>query len=221
MIAIDRYKLIVHPSRKAMTKCTAIVMVVCLTVLAITFKLPVIVHTEYHVLDIPALQIYKELCIEKWPDVRLRHAYSVACAVIQYCVPMTVTSVLYWRISTSLSNRPTRGANGRNRKTNKILITIVISFTLCWLPWNIENILVEFTPHIFSGRYFKLTELLLGILAMGSSCINPFLYAWMNKNFRKALMVCVRKARRNGDNGQNGQRLLGNRFAINCHETRV
>ena len=194
MIAIDRYILIVHPYRKRMTKLTAVIMVVSITLFTIILSVPITVHTNYQVLDLPALRIYKELCIEKWPNIRLRHAYSVTTAAIQFFVPLTATSVMYWRISVSLQQRLIkRGERRKNLKTNKILISIVILFSICWLPWNVVNLMAEFNQKLFSGRYFKLIDLLLKIFAMGSACINPVLYGWLNDNFRKELNVCYEK----------------------------
>ena len=212
MIAIDRYILIVHPYRKRMTNLTAVVMFVSLTLFTIFLSVPIIVHTNYHVVDLPALRIYKELCIEKWPDIRLRHAYSVTTVALQFFIPLTATSILYWRISTSLQQRLNKkGERRRNLKTNKILISIVILFSICWLPWSIVNLMVEFNQKLFSGRYFKLIDLLLKIFAMSSACINPFLYGWLNDNLRKELKVfCVRKPRNRTD--QIGNRLLRNRL---------
>ena len=197
MIAIDRYILIVHPFRKRMTKLTAVAMVVSIALFTIILSVPIIVHTSYQVVDLPALRIYKELCIEIWPDLRLRQAYSVTQVAIQFFIPLTATSFLYWRLSSVLAHRPIKKNERRkNHKTNKILISIVILFSICWLPWNLVNLIVEFNQKLFSGRYFKLIDLLLKIFAMGSACVNPFLYGWLNDSFRKELNVCVKNSAR-------------------------
>lgn len=198
MIAVDRYILIVHPFRKRMTKLTAVAMVLCIALFTIILSVPIIVHTSYQVVDVPALRIYKELCIEIWPVLALRQAYSVTTAAIQFFIPLTATTFLYWRISSVLRHRPIKKNERRkNHKTNKILISIVILFSICWLPWNLVNLMVEFNQKLFSGRYFKLIDLLLKIFAMGSACVNPFLYGWLNDSFRKELNVCVKNPARN------------------------
>lgn len=198
MIAIDRYILIVHPFRKRMSKYTAIAMVVSTACFTIILSVPLIVHVKYEVIDIPAIRIYKELCIEIWPDRKLRQVYTVTTVVVQFFIPLIVTSFLYMGISSVLRNRPIKkNERQKNHRTNKILIAIVITFSICWLPWNLFNVMVEFNQRLLSGRYFKLIDLLLKIFAMGSACVNPFLYGWLNDSFRKELNVCVKNPTRN------------------------
>lgn len=198
MIAIDRYILIVHPFRKRMSKYMAVAMVVSIAAFTIVLSIPIIVHTRYEVIDFPAIRVYKELCIEIWPKLQLRQAYSVTTVIIQFFIPLVATSILYTNISAVLRNRPIKkNERRRNHKTNKILISIVILFSVCWLPWNLVSLMVEFNQKLFSGRYFKLVDLLLKIFAMSSACVNPFLYGWLNDSFRKELNICVKHPSRN------------------------
>ena len=198
MIAIDRYMLIVHPFRKRMSKFTAVTMVVSIAFFTIILSVPLIVHTKYEVIDIPAIRVYKEYCVEIWPNRKLRQTYTISTIIIQFFIPLVATSLLYVKISEVLRNRPIKkNERRRNHKTNKILIAIVILFSICWLPWNLLNLMVEFNQKLVSGRYFKLIDLLLKIFAMGSACVNPFLYGWLNDSFRKELNVCVKHPARN------------------------
>lgn len=198
MIAIDRYILIVHPFRKRMSKYMAVAMVVSIAAFTIVLSIPIIVHTRYEVIDYPAIRVYKELCIEIWPKLQLRQAYSVTTVIIQFFIPLVATSILYTNISAVLRNRPIKkNERRRNHKTNKILISIVILFSVCWLPWNLVSLMVEFNQKLLSGRYFKLVDLLLKIFAMSSACVNPFLYGWLNDSFRKELNICVKHPSRN------------------------
>lgn len=75
----------------------------------------------------------------------------------------------------------------RNQRTNKILIAVVLTFTICWLPWNLFALTAEFSHKLVKGRYFILIDLMLKVFAMSSACINPFLYGWLNDNFKKEL----------------------------------
>ena len=198
MIAIDRYMLIVHPFRKRMSHYTAVAIVVSIAFFTLILSIPLIVHTQYEVIDIPAIRVYKEVCMEQWPKRKLRQSYTVSTIMIQFFIPLIVTSLLYASISKVLRNRPIKKNERRkNHKTNKILIAIVALFSVCWLPWNILNIMVEFNHKILLGRYFKLIDLMLKIFAMGSACVNPFLYGWLNDSFRKELNICVKHTARN------------------------
>ncbi|KAL4238068.1 hypothetical protein ACF0H5_002779 [Mactra antiquata] len=205
MIAIDRYMLIVHPFRSRMTPTTAVCLVVSITLFTTILAIPIIMQMEYKVVDLPALKIYRTFCIERWTNLQLRHTYTVSTILIQFFVPLVATSFLYIQISNVLKRRPIKKNERHNKnKTNKILIAIVLLFSICWLPWNLFALTLEFNFTVVSLRHLKLIDLLLKIFAMGSACINPFLYGWLNENFRKELNVMVKRQGRNRirSNGQ-------------------
>lgn len=194
MIAIDRYVLIVHPFRRRMSCRTAVCIVISIAIFTTLLAIPIMMQMEYHVVDLPALRIYRTYCMELWTNLELRHIYTVFTILIQFFVPLTATSFLYIRISNVLSRRPIKKNEKRKKhKTNKILIAIVLFFSVCWLPWNLFALMLEFNPNMIPGRHIKLYDLLLKIFAMSSACINPFLYGWLNGNFRKELNVIVKR----------------------------
>lgn len=198
MIAIDRYMLIVHPFRNRMTSFTAVCLVVSITVFTTLLAIPIIMQMEYKVIDLPALRIYRTFCIERWTSLKLRHIYTVSTILIQFFIPLVATSFLYIQISNVLKRRPIKKNERQNKnKTNKILISIVLLFSICWLPWNVFALTLEFNFTVVSLRHLKLIDVLLKIFAMGSACINPFLYGWLNENFRKELNVMVKRQGRN------------------------
>ncbi|XP_052766546.1 neuropeptide F receptor-like [Mya arenaria] len=197
MIAIDRYILIVHPFRKRMTSQMAVGLVVSIATLAVVLTVPLIVQMEYTVIDFPELKIYQTYCSEMWTSLKLRHAYTVSILVVQYFMPLIVTSFLYIRIGNVLTRRPIKKKEKRHKhKTNKILIAIVLFYAICWTPWTMLALMLEFYPNIIPGSHIKLFDLLLKIFAMGSACINPFMYGWLNDNFRKEFNILMRRQSR-------------------------
>lgn len=194
MIAIDRYMLIVYPFMKRMTNRTAIIIVALIIVLTICFAIPSIVHIELHQVHIPEVNYHSSECIEYWPassETQLL-MYSVGIFFIQFAIPLIIVAILYFRIYLVLKNRPIkRHESMRNQKTNKILVAIVLLFTVFWLPWNLYALILSFKGKTilqsFFGPYIKMTDLLLKIIAMSTACVNPYLYGWLNDNFRKGL----------------------------------
>lgn len=205
MIAIDRYMLIVHPFRDRMSPRTAVCLVVSIAIFTTLLAIPIIMQMEYTVIDFPELHIYKTYCIERWTSMKLRHTYTVSTILIQFFVPLIATSILYIQIGNVLRRRPIKkNEKHKKYKTNNILIAIVLLFSICWLPWNIFVLVLEFNVTLIPMRHLKLIDCLLKIFAMGSACINPFLYGWLNENFRKELNVIVNRQNRNRIR-QNGQ----------------
>lgn len=196
LIAFDRYWLIIYPLRNRMTIRTALILIGVNVATSAVLAAPVIWFTSLHVLDQPDLRIYRVYCMEWWPTERLRKAYSTGMFLLQFCLPLSMTALLYYKIYCRLKNRPasqrattavTSQAQERKQKTNKILFAIVSLFVVCWLPWNVFSLLTEIDHTIVKGSHFKFIDLLLKVFAMSSSCINPFLYCWLNDNFRKEL----------------------------------
>nr|UPH88282.1 NPF receptor [Haliotis discus hannai] len=187
-IAVDRYILIVFPFTKRMTNVFALGVVVVIGCVTTGLAIPLMVYTRVEIIDEPLFKLYQVYCVENWPSYKSKRAYAVTVFVLQFCIPLMLTTFFYTHICAVLKNRPIkRNETRRNQRTTKILIAVVLTFTLCWLPWNIFSLTAEFHHSVVRGKYFKLIDLLLKIFAMSSSCINPFLYGWLNDNFRKEL----------------------------------
>lgn len=184
-IAIDRYFLLVFPFKKRLSNKGAFIIISVIAMLAVGPAIPVVVFTKYKDLTEPIFNFKKVLCMEVWPYPKYRKIYSAVLFVLQFCLPILTSSVIYSIIYYVLKKRPLKKSERKSRRTNKILLSIVLLFTLCWLPWNIFTLVYEFHPKCVTGKYFNLVDLFLKLFAFASTCINPFLYGWLNDNFRK------------------------------------
>ncbi|KAK6182596.1 hypothetical protein SNE40_010245 [Patella caerulea] len=184
-IAIDRFILIVYPFKNRMTNIQAMFLVVLITMVTVIVAIPLMVFTKLDIIDEPMIHLYKIYCVERWEE-KSKRIYALSVFVLQFVIPLLLTTVFYSLICIVLKNRPIKKhETRRNRRTNKILISVVLTFTLCWLPWNIFGLVTEFFPKSIPLKYLRLTDLLIKIFAMSSACVNPFLYGWLNDNFRK------------------------------------
>ena len=191
MIAIDRYMLIVYPFMSRMTNQMAICIVVSIVILTVCFAIPAIFHMDLHQVDIPEINYHTSQCIEMW-SLTEQLMYSMGVFFVQFAIPLVIVAVLYFRIYLVLKNRPNkRNDTQKNQKTNKILMAIVLLFTIFWLPWNLFSLILASKGNVISKTsfrpYIKMTDLLLKIIAMSTACINPYLYGWLNDNFRNGL----------------------------------
>lgn len=168
-IALDRYQLIVYPTKRAFQLTGALLALAAIWAIGIVLALPLfIVRTlEHHDIPIPNSPITSvDYCLEEWPNERGRSLYSIGSILVQYALPIITVSVAHARISNKLQDRmasmnhqPVRlqpcniaSSNGqlnqhpavkesatdcrtaareeKLKKTNTLLITISIIFTI-------------------------------------------------------------------------------------------
>lgn len=198
LIAIDRYLLILYPLFHRMTAGIALALIAANVAVSAALSIPVMFYTSLQVVDLYSVRWF--FCTEKWPSPLKRKVYTLATFALQFCLPITITSYLYCRIYARLRNRPV-GLNMRTTRTNRILFWIVAVFVVCWLPWNIFSLLAELDVRLVQGRHFKIVDLSLKVFALGSACVNPLFYCWLNENFRAELNSVANriKGRRAGE----------------------
>lgn len=62
---------------------------------------------------------------------------------------------------------------------------MVTIFGVSWLPLTAINLLNDFYQQTTTWKHYYLFFFSAHAVAMSSTCYNPFLYAWLNENFRK------------------------------------
>lgn len=76
-------------------------------------------------------------------------------------------------------------------KTWQLLVVISL-FALCWLPLNVYHLVSDVGASESATRHNSTAFLVCHWLAMSSVCYNPFVYCWLNANFRDAVKTCGR-----------------------------
>ena len=196
MFLCSRYILIVFPFRQRMSPQTALYLVTAIFVLSCVMASPLAIFAKCvaFTLEEPSINLYinRHYCQEAWPSEHFRKLYTTLTPIMHFLFPLSVTGVLYFLIMRRIRHRLQRKEQHRT-KTVKVLITVVLVFVLTWLPFHLFALITEFQSQLVSGRYFKFTDALLRVIAMSSSGLNPFLYAWLNEHFREALCLMCRK----------------------------
>ncbi|CAG4950837.1 unnamed protein product [Colias eurytheme] len=198
-IAIDRFFVIIYPFRPRMKIETCITVIIMIWTFSVTVTLPYAIYMTYYDLEIG------RFCEETWPSEKLRRIFGSVTSVLQFVLPFTVIAFCYTCVSFKLNDRAKAKAASKNtrkeefdknrkRRTNQMLIAMVTIFGLSWLPLNVTNLYNDYYIYAIHSRFYFLIFFICHVIAMSSTCYNPFIYAWMNENFRKEfkqLIPCI------------------------------
>lgn len=115
--------------------------------------------------------------------------FHISMFICSYLVPLILISGLYlvmlvrlWKSNLNQSRESRRG----KRRVTRLVIIVVVCFATLWLP--IQTILLLKSLDMYeASSLFTISLQIFGqVLAYISSCINPFLYAFLSENFRKS-----------------------------------
>ncbi|XP_014407391.1 chemerin-like receptor 1 isoform X1 [Camelus dromedarius] len=123
-----------------------------------------------------------------WPDHRHvdpvgfgRHmVVTITRFLCGFLIPVLIITACYITIVYKL--RHNRLA--KTKKPFKIIVTIIITFFLCWCPYH-TLYLLELHHRAMSGSVFSLGVPLATAVAIANSCMNPILYVFMGQDFKK------------------------------------
>ncbi|CAD7085279.1 unnamed protein product [Hermetia illucens] len=221
-IALDRYQVIVYPTRDNLQVMGAVIILTGIWILALVLASPMFLIKRLVSYDIPLTKYgigSIAYCIEDWPIEHGRIYYSAFSLCIQYLLPILIVSAAYFRIYLKLKNRiPTsvglvnkppserRAERGRRmQRTNCLLVSIALIFGISWLPLNFFNLYAD----IYLAKHAVTEQLLVGyaichMTGMSSACSNPLLYGWLNENFRKEFRSLLCRGTQNSTANLNG-----------------
>ncbi|XP_005180165.3 RYamide receptor isoform X1 [Musca domestica] len=198
-ISIDRYIAIMWPLRPRITKRYAKFIIVGIWFIALATALPIpIVSKLVQPGDWYEL-CGRYICKEEWPTAEQNYYYTLALLTLQFIVPLSVLIFTYTRIALAVWGKrpPGEAENSRDqrmarskRKMIKMMVTVVIVFTMCWLPFNILSLLLN-DEEVRSWGALPYAWFAVHWLAMSHSCYNPIIYCYMNARFRGGFLQII------------------------------
>lgn len=136
-------------------------------------------------------------CYPKFSDFLPREfpaIFAICMFVFLYAIPLLLMGVLYSIICHKLHKQKMEGGDQQIEKKKKrvvqMLITVTISFAICWLPLHILHYYIYFDMETYQCLH---TFLILGGFWLGhaNSAVNPCLYVIFNKTFRRAFLKAL------------------------------
>ncbi|XP_067832212.1 relaxin-3 receptor 1-like [Heptranchias perlo] len=191
-MSVSRYCSVVQtlrPGRTSFRPCMVKWVSLVIWLVAVAVSLPPTIYSR--TINIQG----EELCIQKFPDEGYwPEVYQILKILVAFILPLMVISVSYISVLFLLRRHNPNGENPkRASNVTRLVIIIVLSFFLCWLPnhaitfW---GVLVKLElAHLDRAYYITHTYIhpLTICLANTNSCLNPIIYCLMSKEFRKSL----------------------------------
>ena len=189
-IAVDRFFVIIYPFQRRMQLVTCLIIIFSIWMFSLIVTLPYGIYMRHRYLE------GRYYCEESWPSEKFRQVYGGLTASMQFVLPFIIIAFCYIKVSLKLNDRARAKPGSKNsrkeeidrerkRRTNRMLIAMVTIFGVSWLPLNVVNLINDIHIPTGSWKYYNLCFFMVHAIAMSSTCYNPFLYAWLNENFRK------------------------------------
>ncbi|XP_014351580.1 G-protein coupled receptor 83 [Latimeria chalumnae] len=192
-IAVDRHQVIMHPLKPRMSTGKGVICILIIWVLASCFSLPHAIYQKLFTFKYRKNKI-RSLCVPNFPepaDIYWKYT-DLATFILLYVLPLLIISVTYTTVAKKLWLRNAIGDvtteqyfahKRKKKKTIKMLMLVVVIFAVCWFPLNCYVVLLSSqTIGTNNALYFAFHW-----FAMSSTCYNPFIYCWLNENFRSEL----------------------------------
>ncbi|XP_058527251.1 neuropeptide Y receptor type 4-2 [Ochotona princeps] len=204
LVALERHQLIIHPTGWKPSVPQAYMGIVVIWVIATLLSLPFLANSVLeNVLKknhSKALEFLadKLVCTESWPLDQHRVIYTSFLLLFQYCLPLVFVLVCYVRIYLRLRRQRhafRKGAyswrGGQMKRIHGVLVAMVAAFAVLWLPLHVFNSLEDWYHEAIPVCHGNLIFLVCHLLAMASTCVNPFIYGFLNTNFKKEVKALV------------------------------
>ncbi|XP_060077862.1 orexin receptor type 2-like isoform X2 [Ylistrum balloti] len=224
-ISIERYMAICHPLSFRVSKYKTILVIGMVWLLSLLVAIPDLVFLTLlpdNLIPPDIGNIWLTACIPS--DIEKELVYQMFLTVAYYILPLFIMGFAYTRIAMCLWQSTQAGpatnniasdsnaATLRNRKrTAKMLILVVVLFSVCYLPVYLLNIFR------YAQVMHKLPEMTTSVLALTSrflcyfnSAVNPVIYNFMSEKFKKEFRVvcwcCVKLNYTRTQRGMNASR---------------
>ncbi|XP_073247294.1 allatostatin-A receptor-like [Porites lutea] len=184
-ISVERYFAVIHPygTRGKLTMKKVKYVIAGCWLLAVVFNLPLFIFIDYNK--------NIDFCTEFWPTTWMARAYSTAWLVLFGALPIILMSALYIRVIRRLwfksqeGPRATQAAIVKSRKrVTKMVIMVSVVYAITWFPVLIIYMLNYYHE---AQEYGNITYIIGILIVTFNSCVNPFVYAFVNERFRNHL----------------------------------
>lgn len=178
---------IIHPLKPRLSATATKVVIVCIWALAVILAFPLCFYSTTRTMP------RRTICYVAWPrPAEDSFMYHIIVTVLVYMLPLVVMGITYTIVGVTLWGGEIPGDSSDNyvgqlrakRKVVKMMIVVVVTFALCWLPHHIYFIVTGLNKRLNKWKSIQQVYLSVLWLAMSSTMYNPIIYCCLNGRFR-------------------------------------
>lgn len=195
LMSLDRYLAVVHPitSMSWRTESHAILAIGVTWVVILALSTPaLVIHGEIRYVfqeedksqNLTACRIL--LAQYDWTS------FQVPFFLTSYVLPLVLICIFYMSVLIKLwrgTRVSTESRRGRKRVTRLVFVVVGV-FAACWCPIQVILVCKSLDAFPYTATTI-MVQIVSHILAYTNSCVNPFLYAFLSDNFRKAFRKII------------------------------
>ncbi|XP_072520819.1 chemerin-like receptor 1 [Salminus brasiliensis] len=185
IISVDRCVVVMIPvwAQNQRTIRKASVIVTLVWVISAVLSTPSVIFRNVQ----PHYEQPTQICYNNY-NMHEENIAVVACRfMLGFLIPFLVIIICYIIIIRKLKINQM----AKSKKPFKIMTALIVTFFFCWLPFHIIALMeLNYTTYksiLPVGQVFGVT------LASANSCLNPFLYAFMGKDFKRKCSALLSK----------------------------
>ncbi|KAL7855559.1 hypothetical protein AOLI_G00191630 [Acnodon oligacanthus] len=178
---------IIHPLKPHLSATATKVVIVCIWVLAVVLAFPLCFFSTIRKLP------KRTLCYVAWPRPgEDPFMYHIIVTALVYMLPLVVMGITYTIVGVTLWGGEIPGDSSDNyhgqlrakRKVVKMMIIVVVTFAICWLPYHVYFLVTGLNKQLVKKKSIQQVYLSVMWLAMSSTMYNPIIYCCLNSRFR-------------------------------------
>uniref|UniRef100_A0A3Q3WQ57 Urotensin-2 receptor n=1 Tax=Mola mola TaxID=94237 RepID=A0A3Q3WQ57_MOLML len=164
--------------------------------LAFVLTLPMMVMIRLRVGKPTGAGLVKRICFPTWTPEAFK-AYITVLFLTSVLVPGLVIVGLYvglargyWAAQSRLGGSRSARRRGLKQKVISMIFSIVVAYWACFLPfwgWQLAQLFSPESLKTLSPAAHNYVNFFVTCLTYGNSCINPFLYTLLTRNYKDYL----------------------------------
>uniref|UniRef100_A0A3P8TM70 Type-1 angiotensin II receptor n=1 Tax=Amphiprion percula TaxID=161767 RepID=A0A3P8TM70_AMPPE len=202
-LSIDRYLAIVHPVRSRRFRTLMYARITCVVIWLFAFVLSVPTAVIRDVINVRNNS--NTLCATLHPSeenvARLNAillATNIMKGLLGFLIPFVIIITCYCLIGRALlaAKHIQKSSRSRDDEVLRMLAAAVLAFFLCWVPHQVFHFMQ--LSQLIHGENCTISEIIdtampfTICIAYFNSCVNPLVYGFVGRNFRKNLLRLLR-----------------------------